>query len=142
MFVDASVIIAVVDREPGYEEIVKRMGAATGPFYISPLVRYEATTGLARRKARAAGSQGKPKTMIIIDSRATVDQFIEEMGAEEIVISAEIGGAAIDAAAKYGKAVGHPAKLNFGDCFAYACAKFRSVELLYKGNDFADTDLA
>jgi len=36
----------------------------------------------------------------------------------------------------------HPARLNFGDCFAYACAKANNARLLYKGDDFAQTDLA
>jgi ribonuclease VapC len=35
----------------------------------------------------------------------------------------------------------HPADLNFGDCFAYACARAYRAPLLYKGNDFAQTDL-
>ena len=38
--------------------------------------------------------------------------------------------------------VGHPARLNMGDCFAYACAKRLDAPLLYKGDDFARTDLA
>lgn len=41
----------------------------------------------------------------------------------------------------YGKGSGHPAALNFGDLFAYALAKVRDLPLLYKGNDFAETDL-
>ncbi|MGO4840132.1 PIN domain-containing protein, partial [Rhizobiaceae sp. 2RAB30] len=60
----------------------------------------------------------------------------------EVAISGEIGRRALDASATYGKAVGHVADLNFGDCFAYACAKSLDVALLYKGNDFARTDLA
>ncbi len=40
------------------------------------------------------------------------------------------------------EAVGHKADLNFGDCFAYACAKAHRLSLLYKGNDFSQTDLA
>jgi len=42
----------------------------------------------------------------------------------------------------YGKLVGHPADLNMGDCFAYACAKVYGAQLLYKGRDFSETDLA
>lgn len=44
--------------------------------------------------------------------------------------------------AKFGKGSGHPAKLNLGDLFSYALAKSRDVPLLYKGNDFAATDIA
>lgn len=42
----------------------------------------------------------------------------------------------------YGKGQGHPAGLNFGDLFSYALAKARGVPLLYKGGDFARTDVA
>lgn len=41
----------------------------------------------------------------------------------------------------YGKGSGHPAQLNFGDCFSYALAKDRDEPLLYKGNDFIHTDI-
>ena len=41
----------------------------------------------------------------------------------------------------FGKGSGHPAKLNFGDCFAYALAKATGEPLLFKGNDFAHTDV-
>jgi ribonuclease VapC len=41
----------------------------------------------------------------------------------------------------FGKASGHPAKLNFGDCFAYALAKATGEPLLFKGQDFSQTDV-
>jgi ribonuclease VapC len=41
----------------------------------------------------------------------------------------------------FGKGSGHPAKLNFGDCFAYALAKVTGEPLLFKGDDFAHTDI-
>ena len=41
----------------------------------------------------------------------------------------------------FGRGSGHPAALNFGDVFSYALAKVRNLPLLYKGNDFAETDL-
>lgn len=47
---------------------------------------------------------------------------------------------AIDAFDRYGKSR-HPAALNFGDCFAYACARHAGVPLLYKGDDFPQTDI-
>jgi ribonuclease VapC len=46
-----------------------------------------------------------------------------------------------DAFDRYGKGRGHRAQLNFGDCLAYAVAKARDVPLLYKGADFARTDI-
>lgn len=42
---------------------------------------------------------------------------------------------------QFGKGMGHPAKLNFGDCMAYAVAKVHDVPLLYKGTDFSQTDI-
>jgi len=42
----------------------------------------------------------------------------------------------------FGKGSGHPAQLNFGDCFAYALAKATAEPLLFKGNDFSRTDIA
>ena len=48
--------------------------------------------------------------------------------------------AALEAHARFGKGV-HPAKLNMGDCFAYACARVHGAPLLYKGEDFALTDI-
>ncbi|BBD36979.1 truncated ribonuclease [Aminobacter sp. Y103A] len=59
-----------------------------------------------------------------------------------MAISGDVGSLAIDAGMRYGKAVGHPADLNFGDCFAYACARSLGAKLLYKGSDFSRTDLA
>ena len=46
-----------------------------------------------------------------------------------------------DAYRDFGKGSGHPAKLNFGDCFAYALAKSKRESLLFKGRDFSKTDV-
>lgn len=140
MFVDASVIVAILNQEPGWEELVKRLGDISGERNVSPLVRFEAVMELARA---AAGPTGRKPTPDIVErSRELVDDFIVEIGAQEMAISSDVGSIAIDAGMRYGKAVGHPADLNFGDCFAYACAKSLSARLLYKGNDFSQTDLA
>lgn len=47
----------------------------------------------------------------------------------------------IDARFRYGRGSGNSAKLNFGDCFAYALAKARNLPLLFKGDDFSHTDV-
>jgi ribonuclease VapC len=142
MFVDASVIIAILNEEPGAEELEKRLAAAIGSLYVSPLVRFEAATSLARSAAEASKRNTKPTPDMLAQARDTVDAFMIEIGAKEIVSSTDIGILAIEAAMKYGKAVGHSADLNFGDCFAYACAKAHRLALLYKGDDFSQTDLA
>lgn len=54
MFLDASAIVSILGREPGYEELEKRLAAARGPFFVSPLVKLEASLALARQKS---GSQ-------------------------------------------------------------------------------------
>ncbi len=138
MFVDASVIVAILRREPGYDELEQRLVASDGPFFVSPLVRFEAAVSFARARS---GATRKPSADLLRESKDVVDRLIAVLGAEEIAITAEIGDSALEASIRYGKAVGHPAALNFGDCFAYACAKSLKVELLYKGNDFAATDV-
>lgn len=62
------------------------------------------------------------------------------LGIELVPISAIHADLAIEAFRRYGKGL-HPAGLNFGDCFAYALAKERGEPLLFKGDDFAQTDI-
>lgn len=140
MFVDASVIVAILNQEAGWEELVKRLGDIPGERHVSPLVRFEAVMALARAAAEPTGR--KPTPEVVSRARELVDGFILEIEAQDTAISSEIGLIAIDAGMRYGKAVGHPADLNFGDCFAYACAKTLGAKLFYKGNDFSQTDMA
>ena len=51
------------------------------------------------------------------------------------------GRLALAARINYGRGFGHPARLNYSDCFAYALAKSRGLPLLYKGDDFTHTDI-
>lgn len=139
MFLDASAIVAILAREPGYEAIEGRLSSAEGPFQVSPLVTFEATMALARAKTPAGL---RPTAALVEQARAAVAAFVTALPADEMAVTTEIGIGAVTAAATYGKVTGHPADLNFGDCFAYACAKALGTALLYKGNDFAQTDLA
>jgi ribonuclease VapC len=59
MFIDASVIVAILAREPGYEELEKRLTDVDGPFFVSPLVKFEASVALARQKA--ANTKASPE---------------------------------------------------------------------------------
>ena len=138
MFLDASVIVAILGREPGFEEIEKRLAMIDGDLHISPLVRFEASVALARLKS----GNVRPSPNLLRQAMQAVDAFVTDLEVAEMSISPEIGSKALEASALYGKAVGHVADLNFGDCFAYACAKALGVALLYKGDDFAKTDLA
>jgi ribonuclease VapC len=69
-----------------------------------------------------------------------IGMLFEKCGAQCIPITEEIGKAAIAASTEFGKGR-HPARLNMGDCFSYACAKVLRVPLLCKGDDFRQTDI-
>ncbi len=60
---------------------------------------------------------------------------------ENVAIEQADARTALDAFARFGKGRGHPAQLNMGDCFAYAMAVGRNAALLFKGNDFNQTDV-
>lgn len=140
MFVDASAIVAILKGEPEAGGFLAALDAAEGKVLCSPVARFEAVISLAVSMARARG-----EAMSAGDHAAAeelVEELLRETGAREIPVTEGIGREARAAAATYGKIAGHPAALNMGDCFAYACAKAHHVRLLYKGDDFARTDLA
>ena len=64
-----------------------------------------------------------------------IDPAIVAFDADQLIASRE-------AFVRFGRGSGHPAKLNMGDCFAYALAKTRNLPLLFKGDDFIHTDIA
>lgn len=119
--------------------MLERLEASPRPFLMSPPGVFEAVVSLAAKKARDTGKV--LDAGLISAAQASVTQFVADIGATELTITPAIGQAAIEAAKRYGRAVGSPAALNFGDCFAYACAKAHGAALLYKGSDFAQTDL-
>ena len=129
MFIDASAIVAVISREPGHEALAARMKAASNRV-TSPLAVFEASLALAR-KAREE----------VALMRNRLDTILNSLDIVVVEIPASLGKDAVKAFERYGKGH-HPAKLNMGDCFAYAMAKHLKVPLLYKGDDFAQTDLA
>ena len=73
-------------------------------------------------------------------ARQRIDSFLATTGVDVVPIDREAGNLAVEAFARYGKGR-HPARLNFADCLSYACAKAAGARLLYKGNDFARTDM-
>jgi ribonuclease VapC len=77
-----------------------------------------------------------------IGSDQEVDNFIDASRCLVTDIDSTQLMTARAAFGKYGKGIGHPAQLNFGDCFSYALAKTRNLPLLFKGNDFSLTDIA
>lgn len=143
MFLDASAIIAILADEPDARELLAKIDAAGGgSCCYSPLAAYEAVVGLARMKTVALYGQDAPIRRTLFDQvQAVVTGFLNELEAVEIPIGSDIGKVALTAARDFGRATGHPAQLNFGDCFAYACARSYGVRLLFKGGDFSRTDI-
>ncbi len=129
IFVDASVLVAILAREPDYLEQSERVFAADAPLW-SPMVRWETIGGVAR-----ATTYGDSLSATITDA------FADENGFVMVPIGEAEARLATEAHHRYGKGR-HEAKLNMGDCFAYACARTNDARLLYKGEDFARTDLA
>src|SRR5262245_29569345 len=69
-----------------------------------------------------------------------LDRLIETSGIKVVPVTTEQANIARKAYQKFGKG-NHSARLNLGDCFAYALAKVRSEPLLFKGDDFRLTDV-
>lgn len=88
------------------------------------------------------------ETAIVVDSTKDpvairkFDALIKEAGIEILPIDSKQVDVARAAYRDYGKGTGHPARLNFGDVFAYALAATTRRKLICKGNDFIETDIA
>lgn len=87
-------------------------------------------------------SLGRKKAMNPREAQQEILTLLERAGISMMPIDHTTADLAIEAHARFGKGSGHPARLNLGDCFAYAMAKQHGVRLLYKGDDFSQTDLA
>jgi ribonuclease VapC len=70
-----------------------------------------------------------------------LDQLLDEMGALIEPVTADQARIARAAYRDYGRGSGHPARLNYGECFAYALARDVGEPLLFKGDDFRHTDV-
>ncbi len=124
--VDTSILIAAALEEPGYEVWVNRL-ATSDRALLSTASLLEARIVLYSRKSHGDVQE--------------LDVFIKKSGIELCPPNvAEIDTAYV-AFTFYGKGSGHKAQLNFGDLFSYALAKSRGIPLLYKGEDFAFTDI-
>jgi ribonuclease VapC len=128
MLVETSAIVAMVLEEADAEALLERVDAAEKP--VTTVVNaFEAVLSVGRKLEDHALSA------------RLIPQFLESAGIEMIGVGAALFPDIVDAYLRFGKGTGHPAKLNFGDCLSYAYAKHAGVPLLYKGNDFAQTDL-
>ena len=126
MIIDTSAVIAILGDEPDRPDFERAIAHAARP-----------------RMSAAAFVE----VAIVVDSRGNpllsrvFDDFIAD--AEIVVESVTASQAKIarEAYRDFGRGSGHPARLNFGDCFSYALAKDADDDLLFKGNDFTHTDV-
>jgi ribonuclease VapC len=129
-FVDSSALVAILAPEADGETYANRIDEKDMPT-TSSLAIFETVLALARIRY-----------VPVAEAMLLVLEFLErgDVGVTPIGEDAHI--LAVGAHARFGKGTGHPARLNMGDCFSYALAKQTRAELLYKGDDFAHTDLA
>jgi len=84
---------------------------------------------------------------IVVDSRhdpvlsRSLDDLLTSLGIEVADLTADQARIARSAHRDFGRGSGHPARLNYGDCFSYALAKQTDEPLLWKGDDFGHTDV-
>lgn len=129
MFVDTSVIVAILSKEPDASEFANRIEAAAG-CCTSALVILETAMRLSTKLAIDP---------VVVEQR--IRAFLDEAGITMAPLDARTASLAVQAFADYGKGRGHSAQLNLADCLSYACAKAQGIPLLYKGKDFLHTDL-
>ena len=125
MIVDSSALLAVLNREPDADRFENTILTAS-PCRMSVANVLEASIVVEGRGGADAGHE--------------LDAFLEHAEIEPAPVTAEHLDAARQAWRRFGKGR-HPAALNFGDCFAYALAQVSGEPLLYKGDDFAHTDI-
>lgn len=121
--VDTSSLVAVVLGESDAERHLERL--QRGPARLSSVSLVEAT--------------------VVVDARQGADavrdlELLVEATAGVVAVDVDHARVAVAAWRRFGKGR-HPAALNFGDCFSYALARLAGVPLLYKGDDFAQTDV-
>jgi ribonuclease VapC len=125
--VDTSALAAVVLGEPDAEVFAAVLLENAGAVYIGAPTLLEAEIVLQARQGEAAAADLR---LLVSNAGAKVAPFDQEQGA-----------LALAAWRRFGKGR-HPAALNYGDCMSYALAKRMGLPLLYKGEDFAQTDIA
>ena len=125
MIIDSSALIAVAFMESGREVLADAMAAAD-------ICRISAATWL--------------ESCIVIESTkqagaiARFEALLDRLSLDIVPVSVELAAEARLAHRRFGRG-NHPARLNYGDCFAYALAKVSGEPLLFKGNDFSQTDI-
>lgn len=126
MVIDTSAIVAIARDEPEAADFAHLLANTPGKLIAAPtFVECAFVLG-----GLAPNTGVTFLRNLVTDTRISIAPF----GEAEIEL-------ALLARSRFGRGSGHPAKLNFGDCFAYALAKARNVPLLFKGDDFIHTDV-
>lgn len=125
MVIDSSALVAVLLGEPEAERLTTAL-AADPVRCISALSVLETSIVLYRRKGAEAVAE--------------LDALLADLSIEIVAFDALQARAARVAYERFGKGL-HPASLNLGDCCSYALASIRKQPLLFKGDDFPQTDL-
>lgn len=126
MIVDASAILAILLEEPERDAMEDALAIDARGHEISPVNYLEAAVRVDRWPAPGKSAQ--------------LDPLMAELGIRITTVTPEQATLARAAYQKFGRG-NHPARLNLGDCFAYALAKARNEPLLFKGDDFRLTDV-
>jgi ribonuclease VapC len=123
--IDTSAILAVVLKEPEGPDFLAAMLTADDCLLSS------ANLLEARMVLHARDPANIPD----------LDAFLKRIGVQIEPVTESHSDLAFAAFCRFGKGTGHPAGLNFGDCFAYALARDQGCALLFKGNDFSRTNV-
>ena len=125
MIVDASALLAIVFDEPDADTFNRAISDELEDLLISPINFVEAAIRADQRGSATSEA---------------LDEIIRVSAIEIAEVTREQTLLAREAYRRFGKG-NHAAKLNLGDCFAYALAKARGEPLLFKGDDFRLTDV-
>lgn len=126
MIVDTSALVAILRAEPDAESFALALAADHAP-RMSVANYLEAAIVIDSARDPVASRQ--------------VDKLVARAGLALEPVTAEQARVARAAYRDFGRGSGHPAKLSFGDCFAYALARCADEPLLFKGDDFGHTDV-
>ena len=127
MFIDSSALVAILLGESDNVELRAKLKKSRR--YTSTIVVYESALAVAR-------NNNKP----LSEAESTVTDLLKAFRVQIVSIDLRHTSVALTAFGQFGKGR-HPAKLNMGDCFSYACARVLKAKLLFKGSDFGQTDI-
>ena len=126
MVIDSSALVALLLGEPETPGFVAAIAGASSRSVSAPSYVETAIVMVTR-----SGAEAQQK----------LDQLLSDLGIEVVPFTRDQAGLAVAAFRQFGRGTGHPAALNFGDCFSYALAKFRREPVLFRGNDFSRTNV-